>query len=1093
MDLKIATLNIRGVKKKENFIVNFIQRHRLDLILLQETYLSNKLEENTFLNDVGLKEAGFNPGDTRSRGVCTLICSDRVTPTSHHGDQNGRTLYTNFTFQKKEYTIINTYAPVMKTGNFHSRLEYFRDTFQYIQNFITQPNREIIWAGDFNNDEEDTDPSTNLIHEHIRYLELQSTVPFLTENSERHTYVHRGHKQHTMKILDRVYVPNHYNSITLTHIDTTTHTDHFAAIIQINPPAQQSKRKAAHWKLNSTILENKDFNAFTKALINSSIEIIESQKDDTQAVWGSFKLAIKRKALEISIIENKERKIKTKLLTDTLKEELEYSNTLKIREELDKINAYRNNGARIRTKLEPAGGDEITSHYLLREENIQKKKAITEIEMENQTKTSDPKEIVETFERYYTRLFKNDSPIDPEVQDIYIEECKVLQEEKKIEMDKELSQTEISNAIKSLNKEKSPGPDGLSNEFYIHFNSELTPLLFKLYHSQFQNNSVHSEFLESYITLIPKGTEGLILTKNYRPISLLNSDYKIISKILTSRLIPHMSELAHVDQQCSVKGRKIHNHLHQIRDTIYYTNDLNIPMKILSIDQEKAFDRVNHQFLFKVLDRCNLGNFFTKWIHILYSKPTSSVNINNSLTKKIKLERSVRQGCSLSPLLYTLVIETLISKIRKDINIKGIRMPGGSFTKVKAYADDTIFFTPNNRTVDNIINTFNEYALASGSKININKTVLFTNNGINDPHPNIIETKEIKIYGLTFDNSPNGTPFTTWKNLESKIDNIIKSYSFKHTTIFGRNYIINTMILSQFIYTCTIFSPPKRLLSRINVKIRAFLFKGTYSRISNHNLSRNLNEGGVKFQPIDIKILSLRAKYIKQVLENRAKHPIYEYYLGLQMIKLGPLLTNTPHSHKKITTQFYKEVIKIIQKHPESIQKEKNMETLLGKRDEPLYNVMKHAYRYAIIDTNQIFKNLHSTKCSNRTKEISYRFFFNMTPLGPANGKCHLCSKNINEVHLFTECIKFQKVREDLEKALKHILSINYIDITKTILTNLIDPNQKQPVIAYTLLAEYRRTVWGIYHKTRYKGETFTTNEIFQIWQHWRNAAIQNQ
>ena len=1088
MDLKIATLNIRGVKNKEQFIVNFIHQHRLDLLLLQETYLKSKIEQDKFLNDVGLKEAGFSPGKTNSRGVCTLICSDRIAPTSHHGDQHGRTLYTNFSFNQREYTIINTYAPNARKRQYTKRINYFSENLQYIQNFITQPNREIIWAGDFNNDESDTDIASTLLQEHTHSLGLQSAVPFLTKKSLRYTYLDRAQRQHQKKILDRFYIANHHTNLKLAHINTTTHTDHFAAVIQIHPSPQPLKRKSSHWKINSTVLKNSDFNIFTKSLIRASLNIIESKIDDAQAVWLSFKSAVKRKAIEISTIENNQRKTKTKILINTLQENIDYTNRLTIRDELDTLNDHKNNGARIRAKLEVDGDDEITTHYLTREKNVQKQKNIAEIQMENNKKSADPKDIVKTFETFYTRLFQNDANINEEVQKKYLKECKTLHQEDKLNMDKELSDIEISSTIKSLNKEKSPGPDGLSNEFYIHFNNEITPMLHKVYDHQIQNKSANTHFLESYITLIPKGTSDRTLPKNYRPISLLNSDYKIISKILTNRLIPHMSKLTHVDQQCSVKGRKIHNHLHKIRDIIYYTNDLEIPMKILSIDQEKAFDRVNHQYLFKVIEKCNVGNFFTQWIKILYSNPTSSVIVNNSLTKRIKLERSVRQGCSLSPLLYTLVIETLISKIRKDTSIKGIQMPGRSVTKIKAYADDTIFFTPDNKSVDKIIETFNDFSLASGSKININKTTLFTNNVNMTPHPQIAEVKEIKIYGLTFDNSINGTPFTTWRDLRIKIDNIIKAYSTKHTTIFGRNYIINTMVLSQFIYTCTILSPPEKWVKQINTKIRRFLFKGTISKISNYNLSKDMKEGGIKFQPLDIKILSLRAKYIKQVLDNRANHSIYEYYLGLQMIRLGPLLANTPHSPKKITTRFQKEVIKIIQKHPDSISKDKNMQTLLGKRKEPLYNVMKHAYKYTIVDTNPIFINLHKTKCNNRTKEISYRLFYNMTPLGHKNSKCHLCSKDINEIHLFTKCAKFEKVREDLEKALKYILNINHIDTTKCILVNLIEQDSEKALL---LIAEYRRVVWEIYHKKAHNIETLNTNEIFEKWQYWRNTAIQ--
>ena len=155
----------------------------------------------------------------------------------------------------------------------------------------------------------------------------------------------------------------------------------------------------------------------------------------------------------------------------------------------------------------------------------------------------------------------------------------------------------------------------------------------------------------------------------------MNSDYKIVSKILTSRLKPQMNTLIYKDQQCAAKGRKIHTqHLHNIRDLITYCGDKQTKAYILSIDQEKAFDRVDHNFLRVVLKECYLGKYFRDWVQIMYDNPTSRVLINQNLTEEINIERSVRQGCSLSPLLYTLALEPVLQEIRERENIKGVKL-----------------------------------------------------------------------------------------------------------------------------------------------------------------------------------------------------------------------------------------------------------------------------------------------------------------------------------------------------------------------------------------------------------------------------------
>ena len=108
---------------------------------------------------------------------------------------------------------------------------------------------------------------------------------------------------------------------------------------------------------------------------------------------------------------------------------------------------------------------------------------------------------------------------------------------------------------------------------------------------------------------------------------------------------------------------------------------------IISLDQEKAFDRVNRGFLQRVLERFNFGPHFRKWVGIVYADITSSVINNGWLSSSFSLERGVRQGCPLSPLLYCLVVETLGQAIRKDLSIEGIQILGsrGKQNKVSQY------------------------------------------------------------------------------------------------------------------------------------------------------------------------------------------------------------------------------------------------------------------------------------------------------------------------------------------------------------------------------------------------------------------------
>ena len=135
--------------------------------------------------------------------------------------------------------------------------------------------------------------------------------------------------------------------------------------------------------------------------------------------------------------------------------------------------------------------------------------------------------------------------------------------------------------------------------------------------------------------------------KNYRLISLLNIDNKTISKPITNKIRPHMSNLIHADQQCSKEGRKIQNSLHIVSYLITQIKEKQMQAAMISLDQEKAFDRVVHRYLFKTVKADNLGTYIETWIRTLYKNPQSQLVVNHTLSEPFSLTRSIRQDCSL--------------------------------------------------------------------------------------------------------------------------------------------------------------------------------------------------------------------------------------------------------------------------------------------------------------------------------------------------------------------------------------------------------------------------------------------------------------
>ena len=190
------------------------------------------------------------------------------------------------------------------------------------------------------------------------------------------------------------------------------------------------------------------------------------------------------------------------------------------------------------------------------------------------------------------------------------------------------------------------------------------------------------------LSFLKKGDRSLL--KNWRPITLLTTDYKILTKALANRLQRVLPSIIHTDQTASVRGRTINDNSRLLHDVISYANEINVPLAVINVDQMKAFDRVSHAFLFKTLQKFGFGPNFIQWIRLIYNSVSSSVKTNGWLSAFIQLERGLRQGCPLSMPLYVLTAETMAINIRSNPRIHGIKPPGlQAEAKLSQFADDT--------------------------------------------------------------------------------------------------------------------------------------------------------------------------------------------------------------------------------------------------------------------------------------------------------------------------------------------------------------------------------------------------------------------
>jgi hypothetical protein len=345
------------------------------------------------------------------------------------------------------------------------------------------------------------------------------------------------------------------------------------------------------------------------------------------------------------------------------------------------MNAEKARGAMMRSKADWVEFGERNSSYFLKLENRNRQvKNIAMLIDDNGKKISGQKEILDEELRFYKTLYTQpEDPGGPNSREIakqffLNEDIPKITEEDKISSDSDITLEEIGHALKDLKNGKTPGSDGLPPDFYKFFWSVIKVLVFESLAYSITKGEMSIDQRRGIINLIPKKDKDIRMLKNWRPISLLNTDYKVLTKTLASRLKRILPTVIHPDQVAYLRGRYIGQNIRTIVDIMSFTEEKNVEGLIAFLDFEKAFDSIDWRVLDEALSCFNIGQNFRNWVKRVYASTQSCVTNCGFSSEYFNITRGVRQGCPLSAYLFIVVVEILAIKIRKDKDIKGINI-----------------------------------------------------------------------------------------------------------------------------------------------------------------------------------------------------------------------------------------------------------------------------------------------------------------------------------------------------------------------------------------------------------------------------------
>jgi hypothetical protein len=477
---------------------------------------------------------------------------------------------------------------------------------------------------------------------------------------------------------------------------------------------------------------------------------------------------------------------------------------------------------------------------------------------------------------------------------------------------------ELKSVLFHFKKEKSPGPDGWTIEFFIFFFDLVGEDLLAFVEDSRRLGTIYGGINATFLTLIPKANKPASFD-DFRPISLCNLCYKIISKLIANRLITILSEKISTEQLGFLKGRHIQDAIGTAHEFLHSIKKYKLKALVLKLDLKKAYDCIDWDFLRLILHKIGLEPQMTKWILTCVTSSSFAVLINGEASDFFRSGRGVRQGCPLSPLLFVLAMEGLSLLLKQnfvDGHLSGIKISRLSRILHLIFADDVLILSKASLSEWQVINTLiTHFCNASGLTVNPQKSTIH--------HEGISET-DLSSYKnflpYTFSKLSSGFRYlgyflktgtqraADWNWLVIRMEKKLNLWTNRWLSLGGHFILLKSVLEGQNVYWMSLETLPRLILNKLRILMFHFLWTGHQEAHQYHLckweiLSRPKKQGGWGLHKLPLFNLALITTNLWRVLTHHSiwQQVIFDKYLHNSSI----IDWIRHHSHKQVSASKF--------------------------------------------------------------------------------------------------------------------------------------------------------------------------------------------